>query len=203
VELKKIASDRKDTIMVGIPRKILGIKRFLSIIFCLLLIGCFVSLCYGDEKVDVNWGGSVLLGPNGGGSLDFTHFALLPRVGLALHKKWDLELEGNFSYYFIHKVENLYLLGVNANVLFKPFQWGKLTPFLIAGVGLAYNNNDGEVWELGDSNTAGILQGGGGILYNTGRGFWIRGEYRFHHISDPFERDHGLNTNSFILGVTF
>jgi hypothetical protein len=203
LKFKEIVSDRKEAIMAGILKKTLGNRSFFSIVFCLLFIGCFASLCYGDEKGDVKWGVSVLLGPNAGGSLDFTHFALLPRAGLALHKKWDLELEGNFSYYFIHQVKNLYLLGVNGNLLFKPVQWGKVTPFLIAGAGLAYNNNDGNVWVLGDSQTAGILQGGGGILYDTGKGFWLRGEYRFHHISDPFQRDYGLNTNSFILGVTF
>ena len=189
--------------MAGILKKTLGNRSFFSIVFCLLFIGCFASLCYGDEKGDVKWGVSVLLGPDTGGSPDFTHFALLPRVGLALHKNWDLELEGNFSYYFIHQERNLYLLGVNANLLFKPFRWGRVTPFLIAGAGLGYNNNNGNVWELGDSHTAGILQGGGGVLYDFGKGFWLRGEYRFWHISDPFERDLGLNTHGFILGVAF
>lgn len=190
--------------MVGIFRRILCNRSFLSIVLSLLLFtGCFTSLCYGDEEGDVKWGFSVLLGPNAGGHLDFTHSALLPRGGVALHKKWDLEFEGNFSHYFINGEKDLYLVGVNGNLLFKPVQWGKVTPFLIAGAGLAYNNNSGFVWEMGDSHTAGILQGGGGILYDTGKGFWFRGEYRFHHISDPFERDHGLNTHSFILGVAF
>jgi hypothetical protein len=196
-------SGRKEAIMAGISKRILGNRILFSLGICLLFSGYFPLLCHGDEKGDVKWGVSVLLGPNSRGDMDFTHFALLPRGGLALHKWWDLELEGNFSRYFIDGEKDLYLLGVNGNLLFKPVQWGKVTPFVIVGAGLAYNNNSGFVYEMGDSHTAGILQGGGGILYDTGKGFWLRGEYRYHHISDPFEHDHGLNTNSFILGVIF
>jgi hypothetical protein len=189
--------------MAGVFKKIFGNRSTFSIIVSLLCLACFAALCYGDEKRDVKWGFSVLLGPNARGHIDFTHSALLPRGGVALHKNWDLEFEGNFSHYFINGERDLYLLGVNGNFLFKPIQWGKVTPFLIAGAGLAYNNNTGFVWEMGDSHTAGIVQGGGGIFYDMGKGLWLRGEYRFYHISDPFERDHGLNTHSFILGATF
>ena len=183
--------------------KIFGRRSFFSIVICLLFVGCFTPLCYGGEIGNVKWGFSALLGPNAGGHMDFTQSALLPRAGVALHKMLDLEFEGNLSRYFIDEAKNLYLIGVNGNLLFKPVQWGKVIPFLIAGAGLAYNNNSGFVWEMGDSHTAGIVQGGGGILYDTGKGFWLRGEYRFHHVSDPFEKDHGLNTHGFILGFAF
>jgi opacity protein-like surface antigen len=189
--------------MAGISKKILCNRSFLSIVILLSFIGCFSPLCYGEKKGNVNWGLSVLLGPNARGHLDFTHSAVLPRAGLALHKKWDLEFEANLSHYFINGEKDLYLIGVNGNLLFKPVQWGKVTPFLIAGAGLAYNNNSGFVWEMGDSHTGGILQGGGGIFYDMGKKLLLRGEYRFHHLSDPFERDHGLNTHSFVIGVAF
>jgi hypothetical protein len=201
--VKEISSDRKEAIMVRIFNKILSNRSLLSIIVGLLFIGCYTPLCHGDEKRNMRWGFSVLLGPNARGHMDFTHSALLPRGGLALHKKWDLELEGNLSHYFMNGEKDLYLVGVNGNLLFKPVQWGKITPFFIGGAGLAYNNNSGFVWEMGDSHAAGILQGGGGILYDTVRGFLLRVEYRFHHISDPFEKDHGLNTHSFVLGTVF
>jgi len=189
--------------MARIFKRILGNRSVLSIVICLSFAGSFTPLCHGDEKGNVQWGVSVLLGPNSRGHMDFTQSAVLLRAGLAIHKKWDLELEGNFSHYFIDGEKDLYLVGVDGNLLFKPVQWGKVTPFVIVGAGLAYNNNSGFVWEMGDSHAAGILQGGGGILYDTGKGFLLRVEYRYHHISDPFEHDHGLNTNSFILGVIF
>jgi hypothetical protein len=201
LDFKGIASGRLEVIMVGIFRKILGKRSFSSIVFCLLLIVWFTPFCYGGKEGGVKWGFSALLGPNAGGHMEFTQSALLPRGRVALHKNWDLEFEGNFSRYFIEEAKNLYLLGVNANLLFEPIQWGKVIPFLIVGIGVAYNNNTGFVWEMGDSHTAGIAQGGGGFLFDTGKGFWLRGEYRFHHISDPFDHDHGLNTHSFFLGL--
>jgi len=36
-----------------------------------------------------------------------------------------------------------------------------------------------------------------------GRKWWLRGKYRFHHISDPFEQDSGINTHNLIFGVSF
>jgi hypothetical protein len=181
------------------------IKRNLIFVFIILMmIGFEVSDSRADEDRKTKWGFSFLAGTNVRDDPDFAHFALLPRAGWALHKNWDFELEGNFSYYFINKEKNLYLLGVNGNFLFKPIQWGKVTPFLMTGGGLAYNNNNnGNVWEIGDSHTAGILQGGAGIDYYMGKGLWLRGAYRFHHISDPFKYDVGLNTHSFILGFSF
>ena len=180
------------------------IKRNLIFVFIILMmIGFKVSDSRADEDGKTKWGFSFLAGINVRDDPDFAHFALLPRAGWALHKNWDFELEGNFSYYFINKEKNLYLLGVNGNFLFKPIQWGKVTPFLMTGGGLAYNNNNGNVWEIGDSHTAGILQGGAGIDYYMGKGLWLRGAYRFHHISDPFKYDVGLNTHSFILGFSF
>ncbi len=194
--------DRKEAIMVGIFRRILCRGRFLFPL-SLLFIGCFATLCPGEEKQDIHWGGSIMFGPHARGHLNFTYFAALPRASLPLHKKWDLEFEGNLSHYLIRRERDLYLIGVNGNLLFKPVQWGRVTPFLIGGAGLAYNNNSGFAWELGDSHTAGILQGGAGIFYDIGEKFLLRGEYRFHHVSDPFERDHGLNTHGFLIGVAF
>ena len=175
---------------------------FWAILSFIIIILSF-SNSYGDEDRKTKWGFSFLAGTNARDDPGFAHFALLPRAAWALHKKWDFELEGNFSYYFIKKEMNLYLLGVNGNLLFKPIQWGKVTPFLMTGGGLAYNNNNGNVWEIGDSHTVGILQGGAGIDYYMGRGLWLRGAYRFHHVSDPFRYDVGLDTHSLILGFSF
>jgi hypothetical protein len=59
------------------------------------------------------------------------------------------------------------------------------------------------VREIGDSHIAGILQGGRGIDLGIEKGWILRGEYRFIHISDPLKGDLGINTYSFILGVSF
>jgi len=73
-------------------------------------------------------------------------------------------------------------------------------------MGLAYNNNSDKhrrVRDIGDSHIAGILQIGSVIQYRIGRKWWLRGEYRFHHISDPFEQDSGINTHNLIIGLSF
>jgi len=176
------------------------------ILFFLTLIGLSFSFSLASEENGLIWGGSVLYGwdikffhkqP------DFKTLAFLPRVDLALHKNWDLELEGNFSYYGISERKNLYLLGGNANILFKPVQWKEGSLFLIGGVGLGYTNSNGRVKQLGDSNAAGLLQIGSGIYYFMDKNLWIRGEYRYIHISDPFQSDPGLNSHNLLIGISF
>ena len=170
---------------------------------CLTILGCFVSLSFGEEKEKVRWGLSVMGGGNAGEDPDQTLFAVLPRVGVALHRNWEIELEGNFSYYFIKDDKNLYLAGANANMLFKPVQWEGGGLYLIGGAGVAYNNSNGKVDEMGDSHVTGVLQGGGGVYLNIKKGLTLRGEYRFHHASDPFNHDDGINAHTFVLGVLF
>jgi opacity protein-like surface antigen len=181
-------------------RSLIAIPVFLTV------IGLSFSFSLASEGNGLKWGGSILYGwdvkffhkqP------DFKTLALLPRVDLVLHKNWDLELEGNFSYYGISERENLYLLGGNANILFKPIQWKTGSLFLIGGVGLGYTNSNGRVKQVGDSHVAGLLQIGSGIYYFIDKNLWIRGEYRYIHISDPFRSDPGLNSHNFLMGISF
>ncbi|MGB9629713.1 MAG: outer membrane protein [Thermodesulfobacteriota bacterium] len=164
------------------------------------------SNTYGEEDRKIQWGFSLSAGTDQKSRNDLVMYSLLPKIDLPLHKNWDLEFEGNLSYYGIDHSKDLYLLGVNANILFKPIQWNKNFLFLIGGMGLAYNNNSDKyrrVRDIGDSHIAGILQIGSGIQHYLGRGLWVRAEYRFHHISDPFQRDPGINTHNFIVGLSF
>jgi hypothetical protein len=170
---------------------------------CLTILGCFVSPSFGEEKDKIRWGFSFLGGSKAGDDPTFAVVAILPRAGFSLHNLLELEVEGNFSYYAIKDDENLYLLGTNLNLLFKPIQWNKGSVFLIGGGGFAYNNSNGKVHEIGDSHLAGVLQGGGGVFLTLGKGWMLRGEYRFHHISDPFSHDDGINAHNFILGILF
>jgi hypothetical protein len=156
-----------------------GMKRILTLsVIVLTVLGSSVSHSYGEgESGKTMWGFSFLGGPNAHSNPNLVILAFLPRFDLTLHKKWDLEFEGNFSYYGISDSKNLYLSGLNTNILFKPIQWNKGSLFLVGGIGGAYNNNNGEVRDLGDSHIAGILQGGvelitvgvksGGLEVNT------------------------------------
>jgi hypothetical protein len=186
-----------------------GRKRFLkwglvSVLICISMIGSFISHSCGEEGNKTGWSLSLLGGYNARSKPNLITFAMLPRWDLSLYKYVSVELEGNFSYYNIDDNKDLYVLGCNGNLLFRPFQWKKGSLFAVLGAGLGYNNGNGDVTEIGDSHVAGILQGGSRISYELGKNRLLYGEYRFNHISDPFDSDDlGINTHTFILGVSF
>ena len=181
-------------------------KSYLLFIFILLLmIGSLVSYSYGREEETVKWGVSVF-GGTGEATRNKPHmsvYGFLPRIDLALHTNWDLEFEGNYSYWNNPTEKDLYFLGGNANILFKPIRrnWGSL--FLLGGAGIGYDSAGKRVAEIGDQHFAAILQGGVGININLGKGLVLRVEYRFCHIDEPFKNDRGLNTDNVLLGISF
>ena len=206
VQLFRVIQVKKNCIGVSTKRYLL----FTLILF--VMIGLTISYSYGDEK-KVKWGFSIL-----GGTGDAVHskpdmavFGFLPRISFPLHRNWDIEFEGNFFYYDIHKMHDIYFLGISHDILFKPIQerWGSL--FLLGGGGLGYDSageklkrNDSHVTLMGDQHFAGFFQTGAGMLFNISRGTALRVEYRFSHISEPFDTtDWGLNTHTVLLGISF
>lgn len=181
-------------------------KRLILFIFLIGFIGAGSSLSYGEDGHKVKWGFSILGGPNADfihGRSTLTLVSLLPWIDIPLHPKWDFELEGNLSYYWIKHDKNLYLLGLHSNFLFKPYQREKWKWFFIGGMGGGYINSNQGLKYIGDSHWAGILHGGTGIQIFLGNGRFLRGEYRLQHISDPFNHDEGINTHNFLLGLSF
>jgi opacity protein-like surface antigen len=161
---------------------------------------------YGQEDLKTKCGFSIGVGIKQQARHDLTLGEFLPQGEIPLHKNWDFEVEGNFSYYAREDVKDLYVLGLNANILFKPIQWKTGSLFILGGVGVGYNNNNDHnkrTWDIGDTHVAGLLQAGAGLTYYIGKGWWLRGEYRFHHISDPFLVDPGINTHDLMLGLCF
>jgi hypothetical protein len=190
-------------------KKILRQYLLLALIM-VMMIGSVVSLSYGNEDRKVRYGFSIFGGTGNVFSDEpgIMVYGFLPRISLPLYKNWDLEFEGNFSYYDIRKMHDLYFLGVNSNILFKPIQerWGSL--FLLAGGGLGYDSAGKRLkryhsYLIGDQHLGGILQTGAGMFFNIGRGTALRVEYRLYHISEPFKTDRGLNTHIVLLGISF
>jgi hypothetical protein len=180
-------------------------KRYLlSTLILFMIIGLIVSSAYGEEKDEkkVRWGFSAL-----GGTGDAFYrqpktnvYGFLPRISLPLHKNWDLEFEGNFFYYDIHKMHDFYFLGFSHNLLFKPIQ-GRFG-YESAGKRLYHGNS--RVPLIGDQHFSAVCHAGVGLLFNVGRRTALRVEYRLYHISEPFDRaDYGLNTHSVLFGFTF
>jgi hypothetical protein len=177
----------------------------------LAAIALLLSNSYAEDK-KVTWGFSLGGGPNA----DFIHhrpdlamYTFLPRVDIPLHGKLSLEFEGNFSYYDISHDKNFYFVGLNGNIVFTAIRWEWGSLFTLGGGGLGYNSDGRKKVPgmrkplIGDSGFAGILQGGMGITYNIGKGLGLRGEYRLVHISEPNAGDVGINTHTFLLGISF
>jgi len=202
-----------------VKKNCIGISRkfcLLSTLLILLITGTIASYSYGEEEErKAKWGVSVFGGTGDAvlSKIDMEVYGLIPRVTLPLRrdwKKWDVEFEGNFFYYNIHKMANVCFLGLSTNFVFKPIQerWGSL--FLLIGGGLGYDSAGERLHRgsnpplLGDQHFAGFGCGGLGVLFNIGRGKALRVEYRFYHLSEPFDTsDRGLNTHNVLLGITF
>ncbi len=176
------------------------------ILTTLLIVLSMAFPSNGGEERKIRLGFSLLAGPNADfihGRPTLTQLAILPRINYPLHRKWDFELEGTLSYYGIKHEKNLYVLGTNVNILFKPLEGKGWKWFLVGGVGAGYNNSNGRIRYIGKSHVAGILHIGTGMDVNMGKGYFLRGEYRLEHLSDPFNHDEGINTHCFMLGVSY
>ena len=116
-------------------RGIAAQKYLLMALIMVVMVGSAVSRSYGAEDRNVRYGFAVF---GGTGEVfqskpDFTAYGFLPRISLPLYKNWDLEFEGNFSYYDIRKEHDLYFIGLNSNILFKPIQERWVPCFSSAG----------------------------------------------------------------------
>lgn len=188
----------------------------LSILTLFVIVGWMVSSSYGEEERKTKYGFSVLWGTGDVfyTQTDMKEYGFVPRISFPLRKDWkywDIEFEGDFFYYKIQKMHDVYFLGVGQNTVFKPIQerWG--TFFLLLGGGIGYDSAGKKLFRgpsesplLGDQHFAGFVNAGAGMLFNIGRGTVLRVEYRLCHLSEPFDTsDRGLNTHHVLLGVAF
>lgn len=184
-----------------------GLNRAFLLIsfFVFFAMGAFPPLSSGEEPRTLRYGVSIFGGTGDGwhGKPDLGVYGVHPRIDLALHRNWDLEFEGNYTYWDIRRGHNFFFIGLDVNILFKPLQrkWGSL--FLLAGAGIGYDSAGKKVEQVGDSHLGGILQTGIGLYYHLGKRTALRVEYRFYHLSEPFRDDRGLNSHNALLGISF
>ena len=188
---------------------------WVSTLLLFMVIGSIVSPSYGEEEEKAKWGFSIFGGTGDAvlSKIDTRVYGFIPRVTLPLRKDWkmwDVEFEGNFFYYDIHKMPNVYFLGLGTNFVFKPIQerWGSI--FLLIGGALGYDSAGKKLYRgsdpplLGDQHFSGVGYGGAGMLFNISRKTALRVEYRFCHISEPFDTsDRGMNTHNVLFGISF
>ncbi len=189
--------------MASVLRKLAKKKSSVLFFFLLVLLGWSISPSSAEEKAGRGFGLSIVGGTSPRHHRNVTLSAFFPRAEFRLGKRWNVEAEGNLSHYFFRDEKNLYVIGAQGNLVYTPFEHEGVAPFLRGGGGLGYNNGNGKVREIGETHITGILQGGGGLKFDTGGRGRFRVEYLFHHISDPFRHDKGINIHCFVLGVSF
>jgi hypothetical protein len=107
-----------------------------------LLLAWQVPASFGEEK-KITFGFSVFGRTDANfiyAKPDINILSVLPRAELKLHRKWSLELEGDYSYLAISREADLWTLGLNTNIVFAPFQWKWGSLFALAGAGLNYSS---------------------------------------------------------------
>ncbi len=82
-------------------RRILGINKRSLVIASFVFFAMFGSLLshsYGNEPRNIRYGVSVFggIGDAWHNETEFTVYGVLPRIDVALHRNWDLEVEGNY-----------------------------------------------------------------------------------------------------------
>jgi len=110
--------------MGEIWEKILRKRHLFFTIVALMVVGSSISYSYGEEARKTKYGFSIFGGTGDAwhNETDLTVYGFLPRIAFPLHRIVDLEFEGNYSYWNIRREHDLYFLGVDANILFKPIQ---------------------------------------------------------------------------------
>lgn len=154
-----------------------------------------------DNKFRYEYGLSLLGGYGDEDGTDVEYYAAYPRWGWLFRNRWELEFEGNIGHYRFDSVDST-SLGLNGIVVYEFFRFDGGTAFLAGGGGLFYLDLD-ERPQLTDGSLLGLAQGGLGLRLQVGNETLLRLEYRFQHVSDPFETtDRGLNYHCLVLGIS-
>jgi len=142
----------------------------------------------------------------GGGDedgLDIRYYAAYPRWGWLFHDRWELEFEGNIGHYRLDSSVDMTSLGLNGLVVYEFFRSDRYTAFVTGGGGLFHLDLDKRP-QLTDSSIMGLAQAGLGIKLALRSEKALRLEYRFQHVSDPFDtRDGGWNYHCLVLGISW
>jgi hypothetical protein len=134
--------------------------------------------------------------------LEFDHYAAYPRWAWLFHDRWAFELEGNIGHYRFDSLDTT-SFGLHGLFAYEFFQSDRGSAFLTGGGGFLHLDVD-ERPRLTDATILGLAQVGFGVKLPIGKQRAVRLEYRFQHVSDPFDtRDGGLNYHNLVLGISF
>lgn len=158
-----------------------------------------------EERFRYEYGLSLLGGAGDQDSFDVEYYAGYPRWGWFFRDRWELEFEGNIGHYRLDspdKTTNMTSLGLNGILVFEFLQSDRYRVFLTGGGGLMYLDLD-ERPRVGDSSVVGLAQAGVGVKFPVRGTTFLRLEYRFQHVSDPFDTsDRGWDYHCLVLGIS-
>ncbi|MGD9034347.1 MAG: acyloxyacyl hydrolase [Desulfobacteraceae bacterium] len=156
----------------------------------------------GVTRPRYEFGLSLLAGAGDEDGLDIRYYAAYPRLGWMFLDRHAFELEGNIGHYRLDSIDmtSLGLQGLFSYEFYR-FEGGKA--FIAAGGGLIYLDLD-ERPQIGDASAVALGQAGIGLKFGIGSRKALRLEYRFQHVSDPFDSsDGGWNYHCFVLGISW
>ncbi|HHT9125704.1 MAG TPA: acyloxyacyl hydrolase [Candidatus Brocadiia bacterium] len=168
-----------------------------------LVIFMLPKVCVANSKIDesVLEAKSIELG--GGGAFGYDDrqsisiLSLLPRGGMFFARNAAAEVELPLMY--IHtKESDVPALGVNINALYHLNTGTSFIPFALVGMGPVY-----VAGKISSTSSLPLLsQAGIGLKYFFSERAAFRLEYRFRHFSDPFTSDAGIDSDSFLFGIS-
>lgn len=166
----------------------------LILIFSILSNG----FCEEAPRPAAEFGFSLL----GGGDNDIRYYAAYPRWGWTFLERHAFELEGNIGHYRFDSTD-MTSLGLQGLFTYAFYRFKRGNAFVAAGGGLIYLDLD-ERPRVGDSSIVALGQAGFGLKFGVGSNNALRLEYRWQHVSDPFDNDdHGWNYHCLVLGVSW
>lgn len=160
------------------------------------------GFCEEDLRPRYEYGLSLLGGGGHEDDPDIRYYAAYPRLGWTFLERHAFELEGNIGHYRFDSTDTT-SLGLQGLFIYEFYRFKRGMAFVAAGGGLIYLDLD-ERPGLGDSSALGLAQAGVGLKFEVGSKKALRFEYRFQHVSDPFDSsDHGWNYHCFVLGISW
>jgi hypothetical protein len=170
----------------------------------LILIVSVLSngFCEEAPRPRSEFGLSLLGGGSNEDDLHIRYYAAYPRWGWTFLERHAFELEGNIGHYRFDSTD-MTSLGLQGLFTYDFYRFKRGNVFLAAGGGLIYLDLD-ERPRVGDSSAVALGQAGFGLKFRVGSSNALRLEYRFQHVSDPFDnQDHGWNYHCLVLGVSW
>ncbi len=166
------------------------------------LSGLSNGFCEEDLRPRYEYGLSFLGGGGNEDDFDIRYFAAYPRWGLTFLERHAFELEGNLGHYRFDSTD-MTSLGLQGLFTYEFCRFKRGKAFISAGGGLIYLDLD-ERPQVGDSSVVALGQAGFGLKFGIGSNKALRLEYRFQHVSDPFDsKDHGWNYHCIVLGISW